>query len=301
MNSINYKLYKDYRDEKWLREEFFDFAHQIFGLAFKEWYEYGCWNDSYICYSLVDRDRMVSNVSLSKFNVTINNEKKKAIQLATVGTLEEYRGKGLSRFLMEKVLDEYQDDNDFVFLSANDTVVDFYPRFGFRRVPEYKFTADLFNINNEKLKNESNKTRIRKLNIDNQEDLAIIKRLFQKRIPLSQRFNIENYISVFMWYIVNFYRESIWYIEDKDIVLVYQVDGQTLEVFDIISPANFDFTEVLTYLELSGVKKMQVYFTPDILNIEVDNEAMIDEEPFFVLGGFPLEGKPFKVPQLAQT
>ncbi len=31
-----YKLYKDYRDEEWLKEEFFAFTKKIFGLSFKE-------------------------------------------------------------------------------------------------------------------------------------------------------------------------------------------------------------------------------------------------------------------------
>ncbi len=319
----NYKLYKDYRDEEWLREEFFAFTKKIFGLSFKEWYNYGFWNNTYICYSLFDGDNLTSNVSLSKLDVVINGEEKKAIQLATVGTLDEYRGKGLSRYLIEMVLNDYKDDYDFFFLSANDTVVDFYPRFGFKRILEYKFTCNPGIISNDSIRDTNcqdrrlgsnskydnskdiiqvvNKDYMRKLYIDSKDDMAIIKNLFKERTRLSNVFSIKDYSSIFMWYVVNFYRDSIWYLADEEIIIVYQIEDQTLDIYDIISKDSIKFSDIVKYMDLNGLENIRFHFTPDLIDIEVESEPIISDDPFFVLGDFPLGGKEFKVPQLAQT
>ncbi len=317
----NYKLYKDYRDEEWLREEFFAFTNKIFGLSFKKWYNYGFWNNSYICYSLLDGDKLISNVSLSKLDVVINGKNKKAIQLATVGTLDEYRGKGLSRYLIEMVLNEYKGDYDFFFLSANDTVVDFYPRFGFNRIPEYKFTCNPLIISNDSIRNTYcqdrgpgsncnnnskdirvvNKDYMRKLNIDNKDDLRIIKNLFKERAPLSNIIFIKDYSSIFMWYVVNFYRNSIWYLSDEEIIIVYQIEDHTLDIYDIISKDSIKFIDIVKHMDLNGLENIRFHFTPDLIDIQLESEPIISDDPFFVLGDFPLEGKEFKVPQLAQT
>lgn len=45
---------------------------------------------------------------------------------------ENYRGRGLSRQLMEHIMATYEDIP--MYLSANESVLDFYPRFGFERV-----------------------------------------------------------------------------------------------------------------------------------------------------------------------
>ncbi|MFW6029521.1 MAG: GNAT family N-acetyltransferase [Halanaerobiales bacterium] len=304
----NYRLYNDYKDIDWLREGFFDFTKKIFGLSFKEWYEYGFWGANYRCYSLVDNKQIISNVSLSELDLIINGNEKKGVQLATVGTLDEYRGKGLSRYLMEMVLEDYKEKCDFIYLSANDSVVDFYPRFGFRRIPEYKFTSSLSQIitKNDILQNHTGDNNlknsfVRKLEIKNNTDIEIIKRLFEERSILSERLFIKNYFSILMWYLVNFYKNNIWYIEKEEIIVIYQVEGQTIHLFDIISKEPPVLADLLNYLNLKNVEEVRFYFTPELLGVEFESEAILKEDPFFIQGDFALEGNEFTIPQLAQT
>ena len=47
-----------------------------------------------------------------------------------------HRGRGLARRLMEEVLRDWSGRCDGMFLFANGTVLDFYPRFGFRRAAQ---------------------------------------------------------------------------------------------------------------------------------------------------------------------
>lgn len=49
----------------------------------------------------------------------------------------DYRGRGLSRWLIDRVLEDFEQQVDFIFLYANDSVLDFYPKLGFKRAPEF--------------------------------------------------------------------------------------------------------------------------------------------------------------------
>ena len=62
-------------------------------------------------------------------------------QLGAVGVVPQWRGRGLQRQIMQSLLG-HVDEKDIVFLFANDTVLDFYPLFGFRRVIESVFAAE---------------------------------------------------------------------------------------------------------------------------------------------------------------
>lgn len=119
-------------------------------------------------------------MSANKFNIIHNGELKKAIQLGTVMTDEHYRKKGLIRKLMDTILKEYE-NYDLIYLFANHSVLDFYPKFGFKKVIEGKYELDTKEINRLELNNEN----IIKLDLENEEQKNIIKRLAENRVPIS--------------------------------------------------------------------------------------------------------------------
>jgi predicted GNAT family N-acyltransferase len=47
-----------------------------------------------------------------------------------VTTHPDYRGKGLSARLVNKVLEEYENKYDYMYLFANESVLDFHLKFG---------------------------------------------------------------------------------------------------------------------------------------------------------------------------
>ncbi|MFB6362816.1 hypothetical protein ACFCP7_01990 [Paenibacillus elgii] len=77
------RLISDYRQNEVYKESFNELAKQTFGLDFKEWYDKGCWNDDYICYSFVDGDTIIANASINKTVLTSNGKEYKAIQVGT--------------------------------------------------------------------------------------------------------------------------------------------------------------------------------------------------------------------------
>ncbi|WP_332870794.1 GNAT family N-acetyltransferase [Lysinibacillus xylanilyticus] len=132
----NYQLVYDYKDNLKYRESFNELAKLVFNLDFRKWYEKGCWDDQYICYSYIDGDEIIANASISKMTVLVNGKEYKAIQIGTVMTHPNYRYKGLARKLMDHIIDIYQDQYEFMYLFANETVLDLYPKFGFKKVQE---------------------------------------------------------------------------------------------------------------------------------------------------------------------
>ncbi|GIO00553.1 hypothetical protein J5TS2_12210 [Brevibacillus halotolerans] len=54
-------------------------------------------------------------------------------------THPDYRNKGLSGKLMHYIIDKYEKECDFIYLFANETVLDFYPKFGFEKLQESSF------------------------------------------------------------------------------------------------------------------------------------------------------------------
>jgi GNAT superfamily N-acetyltransferase len=64
-------------------------------------------------------------------NLNVFGEKKRYIQLGTVMTHPDYQGQGLSRVLLKKAIADYRDKCDLIFSFANNSVLNFYPKFGF--------------------------------------------------------------------------------------------------------------------------------------------------------------------------
>lgn len=108
-----------------------DFLKEVF-FDFQFWFDLHLWDQSYESYSVVENGRILSNICIFKTLIQFEGKPYTALSLGAVGTRDTHRGKGLSRMLMEHILRKYQDVP--MYLSANESVLDFYPRFGFKRV-----------------------------------------------------------------------------------------------------------------------------------------------------------------------
>lgn len=131
---------------------------QVFGLNFRDWYRKGFWTDQYIPYVMADGERVAANVSVNIMNFVWHDVPKHYVQLGTVMTDPAYRGQGLARTLLEEVLKDWAERCDCLYLFANSSVLDFYPKFGFARTTEYQYIMRLD-------AQQSVKSRFRKLNI----------------------------------------------------------------------------------------------------------------------------------------
>ncbi|MBO5199253.1 MAG: GNAT family N-acetyltransferase [Lachnospiraceae bacterium] len=137
--SSNYKYSVTVKNNDLLRASFNELTRQTFGFDFVDWYESGHWGEMYIPHSVVDGEKVVSNVSVNLMQFDMGGVKKNYIQLGTVMTDTEYREQGWNRRIMERILKEYEGKADGIYLFGNDSVLNYYPRFGFRPSKEYEY------------------------------------------------------------------------------------------------------------------------------------------------------------------
>lgn len=251
------RLIKGYEKQNHLRQSFNELAQQTFGIDFESWYEKGYWTDKYIPYSFADGDKIIANVSVNLIDVLINGEEKRAIQIGTVMTNPSYRGRGLSRKLMEIILGEYENTNDFFYLFANQSVLEFYPKFGFKRAAESQFMLEI----NGEIKTDS---KIRKLNPSvNNDDLQFVDRFVTNRVPISEKFGTVNTKELFMFYCVSAFQDDVYYVEEEEIIAISRHQGEELHIFDIVSKSDeVDLRNLVHKIATEETRKAVFYFTP---------------------------------------
>jgi predicted N-acetyltransferase YhbS len=126
-------------DSAW-HDHFFSFVALIFGgRTFFDCSARGGWPDGYDVFAIVADDQIVSTVGRMSMRYVINGEGRNGYQLGAVATHPDYRNRGLARLLVKKVLNELDTPDQPVILFANSSVLDFYLRLGFRRLPQTGF------------------------------------------------------------------------------------------------------------------------------------------------------------------
>ena len=280
------------RDHQW-HEAFIDYVPKVFPRAsFRRWYGLGGWDEDYVAHSLADGADIVANASLQRMNIVLRGEWITGWQLGAVGVVPQWRGRGLQRRIMQSLLGSI-DEKDIVFLFANDTVLDFYPLFGFKRVIESVFAAEY----DVKPASEP----LRALSIDRAEDLALLARVAAAAAPTTREFGARNYGGVLLWYWASFYDGCFYYCEAEDAIIVAELDGATLRVCDVLARTPFDLRSYLPRVARDAAQRVEFGFTPDAWWPDARVIADYTESPLFVRGAHRLPEAPFKFPMLAQT
>ncbi len=272
----NLKFIYDYKHIDKYRLSFNELAHSTFSIDFEKWYQKGLWNDKYICYSYTDGDKIVSNVSVSEIELILNGKRKKAVQIGTVMTHPDYRGRGLAASLMEVVLKEYEDKSELIYLFPNAEVLDFYRKFGFVSLQESTLTKEI-NIR------EDNRSFIKKLDISNEDDLNIITKLSSERIPNSNVFGADKAEHILTWYAVNVFPSNIYYLEDIESIVIFDVEGEKLNLYDVIRRSEVELDKILNSIAHCQIKKVIFHFTPE--GVDIDKQKIEDLDDLLFIKG----------------
>ncbi|MBD3107542.1 GNAT family N-acetyltransferase [Bacillus sp. AGMB 02131] len=253
---MSYQLISDYKHNETYKRSFNELAKRVFGIDFKQWYEKGCWNDNYICYSYVAGEKVIANASINKMTIVQNGSEFKAIQIGTVMTHPDYRNQGLSGKLMEHIIAKYEQDYDFIYLFANETVLDFYPKFGFETMQESNFSLSISDLKRQP-------SALRQLHADNPEDFELMKKFAEKRVPVSSRLGVKNNEHLLMFYLILVFADDIFYIEEEEAIVIFtQAEGE-LHLFDVISKSKTDLRAVLRRIAADETEIVHFYFIPD--------------------------------------
>jgi GNAT superfamily N-acetyltransferase len=172
----NYTLYKQYQQHEKLRLEFNRMTQDFWNFDFENYYQSGFWDENCIIYSLFDGDKIVSHITVSLFI----KEEKTVMQLGTVMTDKDYQKQGLNRFLMERITTDFKDKIEGTFLFANDTVLEYYPKFGLVPVSEFE------HFQTKKNTALIQKHTKRKLDLENKIDFNLFETLVENSVANSQ-------------------------------------------------------------------------------------------------------------------
>lgn len=280
------------RDHQW-HDAFIDYVPKLFPRAsFRRWRELGGWDEDYVAFALADGKDIVANASLQRMNIVLRGESITGWQLGAVGVLPQWRGRGLQREIIPRLLSSAA-EQDIVFLFANDTVLDFYPLFGFKRVIESVFAAE-HGV-------QPASERLRVLSIDRAEDLALLARVAATAAPTTREFGARDYGGVLLWYWANFYDGCFHYCAAEDAIIVAEHDGATLRICDVLARAPFDLRPYLPRVAKVAAQRLEFGFTPGVWWPDARAVADYTDSPLFVRGAHRLPQAPFKYPMLAQT
>ena len=215
----------------------------------------------------MDENKVIANVSVNLMDFKVLGQERRYIQIGTVMTDPAYRNKGLSKFLMEKVLDEWKDQCDAIYLFANDSARKFYPQFGFEEAIEYQCM--------QSINKKDTEVAVRALNIDNTEDLALLLRCYQASNPFSA-LSMEKNTGLLMFYCSSFMKEDIYYIDAYDTVAIATFNEDTMILHDVFGESKASLEDIINVVARKSTKTVVLGFTPE--NREGYNSSILDEE-----------------------
>ena len=262
---MEYQFVKDYKENKMLRESFSRLVKETFGIDFAKWYDAGGWNRHYIPYSFSYDNRIVANVSVNTMQLMILGELHKAIQIGTVMTEENHRGKGLASGLMEQVLEDFDEEYSIYFLAADEKAVPLYKRYGFSPIKTERFILDTSSYRKREKPLIPEKISI--------EDLLEFKR---NSLPLSTKLSAIGDEHILVFYYVHGFDHFIYKLPDSILVL-FEVEGNDLHLYDVFSKKEYDLIDIIEKILPEDTEKVIFHFTPDGdlegLRTEEDPEA----------------------------
>lgn len=243
VNGKNYSFISNYKHDSELRHRFNALTQQVYQFDFEKWYNSGYWGDNCLLYSLLADDKMVSHITVSVIDFMVLEERKRFVQLGTVMTEEQYRNQGLSRMLLEKVLEDWQHNCDMVYLYANDSVLDFYPKFSFVSVGEYQASTKITPIKSP--------YAVRKMDMENDGDRELLYETSNHAVALFD-ITMQDNAGLVMFYSHYFdpfsVKDNLFYIEELNAIAVAEFEENTLIIYDVLATEKIEIEDVLNAL-----------------------------------------------------
>ncbi len=245
-----YALCDHVRDDLAALEGFLALSKAVFGLNFAPWRAGGWWGGDYIPHAIMESGRVVANVSANVIRSAWRGEAKRFIQLGTVMTDPAFRGRGLSRHLMEAVCARYDGQCDGMYLYANNSVLDFYPKFGFVPTEEHQCALPV----------TASREPVRKMDMDDPRDRALLTETYSARSNPCSALPMLGNTGLLMFYCGQFLKDCVYEIPGLDAVAVAEYDGDGLLLYDVFGGAPLQ--AVLSALAKAETRIARLGFTP---------------------------------------
>jgi predicted acetyltransferase len=228
---------------------------------------------------MVEDGKVVANVSVNRCDMVFDGKVARLIQLGTVMTDPDYRGKGYAGALMRRILDDYKDKVDGIYLYANDSVREFYPKYGFKERTEYQFSRELSD------KTEASKKPMGKavaFSMNGKQDWDKMEEILRNKAQNSRVYMVNN-TGLYLFYLSQFMQENVFYLPDSDTYVIAEKEEDTLILHAVIGDGGID--EVIAALR-GDAKRVVLMFTPKNPAGFTKQELHEQDTTFFVQGKF---------------
>lgn len=281
-------------DRDW-HDRFFSFVASIFkgGGTFFDWGARRGWVEGYDVFAIVVDDQIVSTVGRQSMRYMINGEARNGYQIGAVATHPDHRNRGLARLLMKKVLSELDAPNQPVILFANPNVLDFYPRFGFRKLAQTGF------IGHVDLRPAG--TRAPTLDVALPTDRAYLADHCARAGAIGHGFAAYDYYPTLLFHLTRQPR-MIFRLDEFGAVVIARQDGDRLLIEDLLATRSFSLMDALPGVCTQPVRTVEFSFHPEAWWPDAESQVFDDcESPFFVRGAAAEVKEPVRFPDLAHT
>lgn len=268
-----YTLRKGYHKHAELRKQFHELLEKTFCLSFEEWYQNGYWKEQYNQYTLFDAEKAISSVSAYKMKFDWSGYEIRCVQFGGVMTDEAYRNQGLSRIVMEEAIKDYIEQTDDIFLLANRSVLQFYPKFGFHKCRQWQCSKDL-RITTEK--------SVVKVPMNEKKNWKRIENAVRNSVSNSL-LEMKNNPELIMFYLIECMQENVYYIESLDAYVIAEQEENELNLIQVISSEVIELNKVYEAFG-SEITHVTLGFTP-LHPEEYEQIEIVDpDDTFFIMG-----------------
>jgi ribosomal protein S18 acetylase RimI-like enzyme len=265
-----------------------DLMELTFGFRFDQWTALKQWTADYTCYSILENGKMLSNVSTYLMRMRINGVEQVTLQLCSVATREDQRGRGLCRKIMETMLEEHP--HTPMFLYANDSVVDFYPRFGFQAVQDRQPWV--------KAKLHSRPGAMRNLDPAS----PVVGAYLSQRTCYSNVLDCTNAAPLNWFNLLMGSPTAVYEIPALEVMIAAEQEGDCLTIYDVWAKQPLTFAALTEYLDFPAVERVEFGFNPDWLDVRYQTipRQDLEDTTIFVRGRFDVEAE-YIIPMMSRA
>lgn len=276
---------------------FFRFVDLIFRGARAEtwtvWRDRGGWTGDYEVFAIVDDGSIVSTIGRSRMHLVIEGEDRVGYQLGAVATLEPYRGRGLARQLMEWVISDLDELDQPIILFANNSVLDFYPRFGFKRIPQRRSVAAAAL--------QPVGVQASRCNLSNASDRAHLAAVCAKARPIQGRLTARDYYWLALWNLTCEPTTVSW-VPGLDAAVVFTAENGSLVIHDVLATQPFDLSLIVPTLITQPIADVELLVDSEDFWPTMTHTARDDSKStLFARGAAAAINGPVQFTPLAQT
>jgi len=257
------------------------------------WRDRGGWTGDYEVFAIVDNGSIVSTIGRSRMHLVIEGEDRVGFQLGAVATLAPYRRQGLARQLMEWVIGGLDEPDQPIILFANNSVLEFYPRFEFIRIPRRRSVAMA-------ALHPSGVLALR-CDLSNVADRARLAALCAKARPTQGRLTARDYYWLALWNLTCAPTTVSW-VPEFDAAVAFTVENESLVIHDVLATQPFDLSLVVPTLITRPVTAVELLVDSEDFWPTMTHSALDDSKsPLFARGAAAAINGPVQFTTLAQT